>query len=119
VRLPHSTEPQTVRVRLAAKTVAFSADTLRTGDGTAAISLAGSLTPPRLPVLREAVEAALDQGCRRVELDAADLVYLDPEATRYLALLKQQRDFELRVTNAGGQVERELRDSELNQELVR
>ncbi|GAA3295605.1 hypothetical protein GCM10020218_106480 [Dactylosporangium vinaceum] len=65
------------------------------------------------------MEGALDHGCRRVELDAAALVYLDAEATRYLAWLKQERDFELRVTGAAGQPERELRDSELDQELVR
>nr|BFE57275.1 hypothetical protein GCM10020063_018010 [Dactylosporangium thailandense] len=119
VNLPHSTEPQTVRVRLTGPTVAFSADTLRIGDGTAKISLAGSLTPPRMEVLRSALDGALDHGCRRLELDAAGLVYLDPEATRYLAMLKQQREVELRVTGAAGQVERELRDSRLDQELVR
>ncbi|GAA3455382.1 AGE family epimerase/isomerase [Dactylosporangium matsuzakiense] len=119
VNLPHSTEPQAVRVRLAASTVAFSADTVRIGDGSATIRIAGSLTPPRLGIFKEAVEGALDHGCRRVELDAAALVYLDAEATRYLAWLKQERDFELRVTGAAGQPERELRDSELDQELVR
>ncbi|WP_433617986.1 AGE family epimerase/isomerase [Dactylosporangium sp. CA-139114] len=119
VNLPHSTEPQSVRVRLTGRTVAFSADTLRIGDGTAKISLAGSLTPPRMAVLRSALEGALEHGCRRLELDAAELVYLDPEATRYLAMLKQQREVELHVAGAAGQVEQELRDSRLDQELVR
>jgi mannose/cellobiose epimerase-like protein (N-acyl-D-glucosamine 2-epimerase family) len=119
VTLPHSTERQTVRVRLVAAAVAFSADTLEVTDGAARISLAGSLTPPRLQVLRDAVEGALDGGCTRITLEAADLVYLDAEGTRYLAYLKQHRDFALAVVGASGQVEAELRDSELNQELVR
>ena len=119
VTLPHSTERQTVRVRLVAAAVAFSADTLEVAGGAARISLAGSLTPQRLPVLREAVESALDSGCTRIVLEAADLVFLDAEGTRYLAYVKQQRDFALAVVGANGQVEAELRDSELNQELVR
>jgi hypothetical protein len=119
VNLPHTTEAQTVRVRLVSRAVTFSADTMGIEDGTARISLAGSLTPPGLGALRDAMEGALAQGSRRIELDATDLVYLDPEATRYLALLKQERDVELAVSGAAGQVAQELGDSELNQELVR
>jgi len=121
VNLPKGTEPQQVRVRIAAAAVAFSADTIDSGGpGRAArISLAGALSPDRLPVLREAMEAALDRGCRQVVLENRDLIYLDPQATRYLAVLKQQREFDLRCVGAAGQVEQELRDSELSQELAR
>jgi hypothetical protein len=119
VNLPHSTEQQKVRVRLVAAAVAFSADTLEITGGAARISLAGSLSPHRLPVLREQVEAALDAGCKRITLETGDLVYLDPEAIRYLAVVKQQRDFALAVTGAAGQVAQELNDSELDQELAR
>ncbi|GGK99667.1 AGE family epimerase/isomerase [Mangrovihabitans endophyticus] len=119
VTLPHSTAPQHVRVRLAASAVTFSADTLENVDGTARIALAGSLSPHRLPVLQRAMEDALTAGSTRIVLDATDLVYLASEATRYLAVLKQQRDFTLQVDGAAGQVAQELCDSELNQELVR
>jgi hypothetical protein len=54
-----------------------------------------------------------------VVLETGSLVYLDPEAVRYLATAKQHRDFQLTVTGAQGQVAAELASSELDQELVR
>jgi mannose/cellobiose epimerase-like protein (N-acyl-D-glucosamine 2-epimerase family) len=118
VNLPHSSQPQAVRVRLVAAATAFSADTLDIVGATARISLAGSLAAPRLSVLREQVEAALDGGCHAITLETADLVYLDQEAVRYLALTKQHRSFALSVTGAKGQVAELLHDSGLEQELV-
>ena len=118
VALPHSIEPQDVRVRLVAATCTFSADTLDVSGGIARITLAGSLSAQRLGVLREQLEGALDGGARTVVLEAEDLVYLDPEAVRYLAMAKQHRDFRLAVTGAHGQVADELAASELNEELV-
>src|SRR3954451_7092289 len=53
VTLPHSTDPQDVRVRLVSAACTFSADTLDVSDGVARISLAGSLSSRRLNVLRE------------------------------------------------------------------
>ena len=84
----------------------------------ARIALAGSLSAQRLDVLREQVDGALDGGARTVVLEADDLVYLDPEAVRYLAMAKQHRDFRLAVTGARGQVAELLTASELNEELV-
>ena len=118
VTLPHSIEPQDVRVRLVSATCTFSADTLDVSGGIARITLAGSLSAQRLNVLREQLEAALDGGAQTVVLETDDLVYLDPEAVRYLALAKQHRDFRLAVTGAHGQVAEELTASELNEELT-
>ena len=86
--------------------------------GIARITLAGSLSAQRVNVLREQLDGALDSGAQTVVLETDDLVYLDPEAVRYLALAKQHRDFRLAVTGAHGQVADELADSELNEELV-
>jgi hypothetical protein len=69
-------------------------------------------------VLRQQLDEALDRGARTVVLEVDDLVYLDPEAIRYLATTKQHRDFRLTVTGARGQVDDELAASELDQELV-
>lgn len=118
VTLPHSTERQDVRVRLVPAATAFSADTLDVSDGTARIALAGSLSAQRVNVLREQLEGALDGGAHTVVLETDDLVYLDPEAVRYLAVAKQHRDFRLAVTGAQGQVADELTDSEIIEELV-
>ncbi|BCJ50546.1 hypothetical protein Asp14428_20210 [Actinoplanes sp. NBRC 14428] len=119
VTLPHSTEPQQVRVRLTPAGCTFSADTLGISAGVVRISLAGSLGANQVGVLRDQVDEALDGGARTVVLEAGDLVYLDPEAVRYLATAKQHRDFQLTVTGARGQVAEELRASELDQELAR
>jgi mannose/cellobiose epimerase-like protein (N-acyl-D-glucosamine 2-epimerase family) len=118
VRLPRSKDPQAVRVRLAPVAVSFSADTLDTAGGTARISLSGTLGAGELAVLREQVEAALTAGCDTISIDATDLVYLDPQAVRYLALTKQHQDFALDISGAKGQVAQQLQDSELNQELA-
>jgi anti-anti-sigma regulatory factor len=118
VTLPHSLEPQDVRVRLVSASCTFSADTLDVSGGIARITLAGALSAQRLGVLREQLEGALDGGARTVVLEADDLVYLDPEAVRYLAMAKQHRDFRLAVTGAHGQVAEELVASELNEELA-
>jgi mannose/cellobiose epimerase-like protein (N-acyl-D-glucosamine 2-epimerase family)/anti-anti-sigma regulatory factor len=118
VTLPHSIEAQSVRVRLVSASCTFSADTLDITGGVARIALAGSLSAQRLGVLREQVEGALDGGARTIVLEAGALVYLDPEAVRYLALVKQHRDFRLAVTGARGQVTEILAASELNEELV-
>jgi mannose/cellobiose epimerase-like protein (N-acyl-D-glucosamine 2-epimerase family)/anti-anti-sigma regulatory factor len=118
VTLPHSLEPQAVRVRLVSASCTFSADTLDVSGGIARITLAGSLSAQRLGVLREQLEGALDGGARTVVLETDDLVYLDPEAVRYLAMAKQHRDFRLAVTGAHGQVAEELVTSELNEELA-
>ncbi|MFD0520077.1 STAS domain-containing protein [Paractinoplanes durhamensis] len=118
VRLPRSQEQQTVRVRLAPVSVSFSADTLDTTGGRAQISLLGTLAVADLSVLREQVEAALTAGCDTISFDVTDLVYLDPQAVRYLALTKQHREFTLDVIGAKGQVAQQLQDSELYQELA-
>jgi hypothetical protein len=118
VRLPRSQDPQAVRVRIAPVAVSFSADTLDTTGGHARISLLGTLGAADLAVLREQVEAALTAGCGTISIDATDLVYLDPQAVRYLALTKQHQDFALDFTGAKGQVAQILKDSELYQELA-
>jgi mannose/cellobiose epimerase-like protein (N-acyl-D-glucosamine 2-epimerase family) len=118
VQLPRSQTAQTVRVRLAPVAVTFSADTLDTTGGTAQIALAGTLGAGDLAGLREQVEAALSADCHTITIDATDLVYLDPQAVRYLTLTKQHQDFALRIDGAKGQVAQQLRDSELYQELV-
>ncbi|MET0426192.1 MAG: AGE family epimerase/isomerase [Actinoplanes sp.] len=118
VQMPRSKEPQSVRVRLAPVSVTFSADTLDTTGGTARIALSGTLGVDDLARLREQIEAALAANCDSIIIDAADLVYLDPQAVRYLALTKQHQDFALKITGAKGQVEQEIKDSEIYQELV-
>jgi hypothetical protein len=118
VQLPRSQAAQLVRVRLAPVAVTFSADTLDTTGGTARIALAGSLGAADLGKLREQIEAALIANCDTITIDVTDLVYLDPQAVRYLTLTKQHQDFALEITGAKGQVEQEVRDSELYQELV-
>lgn len=118
VTLPHSTDSQEVRVRLVPAACTFTADTRDTSGGVARITLAGSLSAQRVGVLRDELEPALDGGATTVVLEAGDLVYLDPEAVRYLALTKQHRDFRLAVTGAVGQVADELAGSELDQELA-
>ncbi|HET9517456.1 MAG TPA: AGE family epimerase/isomerase [Actinoplanes sp.] len=118
VTLPQSSEPLEVRVRLATADCTFTADTLEINGGVARIALIGSLGAQRLNVLREQVDGALNAGANTIVLDAADLVYLDPEAVRYLALTKQHRDFSLAIEGAAGQVAEVLAASELNQELV-
>jgi hypothetical protein len=118
VRLPHSTDTQQVRVRLTPTACTFSADTLDTSSGVARIALAGSLGATQLGTLRAELDAALDGGARAVVLETDALVYLDPEAVRYLATAKQHRDFQLTITGAQGQVAAEIHDSELDQELV-
>jgi hypothetical protein len=118
VRLPRSQDPQTVRVRLAPVAVSFSADTLDTTGGHARIALLGTLGAGDLAVLREQIEAALTAGCDTISIDATDLVYLDPQAVRYLAVTKQHQDFRLEVAGAKGQVAQQLQDSELYQELA-
>jgi hypothetical protein len=118
VRLPRSQDPQTVRVRMAPVAVSFSADTLDTTGGHARIALLGTLGAGDLSVLREQVEAAFAAGCDAISIDVTDLVYLDPQAVRYLALTKQHQDFALDVIGAKGQVAQEFQDSELYQELA-
>ena len=78
----------------------------------------GTLGAADLGVLREQVEAALTAGCDTISIDATDLVYLDPQAVRYLAVTKQHQDFALEFTGAKGQVAQELQDTELYQELA-
>jgi len=119
VRLPRSPDPQLVRVRLAPVAVSFSADTLNTADGHAEIALFGTLDAGDLTVLRAQIEAALTEGCTSISIDVSDLVYLDPQAVRYLAVTKQHQNFDLQITGAKGQVAQQLQDSELNQELVK
>ena len=119
VTLPHSTEPQEVRVRLVGAACSFSADVLEVSGGVARISLAGSLGATQVDALRRQLDGVLDGGVRSVVLETGSLVYLDPEAVRYLATAKQHRDFQLTVTGAQGQVAAELASSELDQELVR
>jgi hypothetical protein len=119
VTLPHSQEPQVVRVRIAPAGTKFSADTVDSTNGTVRISLAGSLRADQLSVLTGQVEAALSGGAKSIVLEAADLTYLDPEAVRYLAMTRQHHDFALSVSGAGGQVAQLLTDSELGQELNR
>jgi hypothetical protein len=118
VRLPRSQDPQVVRVRLAPVAVTFSADTIDTTGATARISLAGTLGAGDLAVLREQVEAALTADCGTIVIDVEDLVYLDPQAVRYLAVTKQHQDFALQINGAKGQVAQQLKDSELDQELA-
>ncbi|MET0496022.1 MAG: hypothetical protein ABW000_23080, partial [Actinoplanes sp.] len=118
VQIPRSKDPQSVRVRLAPVSVTFSADTLDTTGGTARIALSGTLGVDDLARLREQIEAAVAANCDSIIIDAADLVYLDPQAVRYLALTKQHQDFALKITGAKGQVEQEIKDSEIYQELV-
>jgi mannose/cellobiose epimerase-like protein (N-acyl-D-glucosamine 2-epimerase family) len=118
VTLPHSTEIQQVRVRLTTAACTFSADTLDISAGVARLALAGSLSAAQVDVLRHQLDEALDRGATTVVLETADLVYLAPEAIRYLATAKQHRDFRLSVTGARGQVAGELAASELDQELV-
>jgi mannose/cellobiose epimerase-like protein (N-acyl-D-glucosamine 2-epimerase family) len=118
VTLPHSTGVQQVRVRLAPAACTFSADTLDVSDGVARLALTGSLGAAQVGVLRREVDAALDGGAGAVVLDVGSLVYLDPEAVRYLATTLQHREFRLTVTGAQGQVADELRASELDQELA-
>ena len=118
VTLPRSTAPQVVRIRLAPAAVGFSADLLDAADGLARLSLAGACGAADLPTLREQFEAALATGCHSLSIDLTDLVYLDPEAVRYLALTKQHNEVTLTVLGARGQVAEELRDSELDQELA-
>ena len=118
VRLPRSQTAQVVRVRLAPVAVTFSADVLDTAGGTASISLSGSLTAEDLHKLRAQVEAAFTANCDTISIDVTDLVYLDPQAVRYLALTKQHRDFALEIIGAKGQVAQQIQDSELFQELV-
>jgi anti-anti-sigma regulatory factor len=118
VTLPHSKDPQTVRVRLVTTATVFSADTVDAVSDNVRIALAGSLGAQRLPVLQDQVQAALDGGCSTLVLDVQDLVYLDIEAVRYLAMLKQHHDIALSIAGAQAQVAQILRDSELDQELV-
>ncbi|GAA0812822.1 AGE family epimerase/isomerase [Spirilliplanes yamanashiensis] len=118
VTLPHSIEPQQVRVRLAPAACTFSADTVDTSGGVARIALAGSLGADQVGVLRGQLDEALDGGAATVVLETDALVYLDPAGIRYLATTKQHRDFRLTVTGARGQVAEELAASELDQELV-
>jgi mannose/cellobiose epimerase-like protein (N-acyl-D-glucosamine 2-epimerase family) len=118
VKLPRSQEAQAVRVRVAPAAVTFSADMLDIAGGTARLSLAGSLGAADLRVLSEQVEAALAARCQAITMDVTDLVYLDPEAVRYVAVTKQHQDFALRIIGAKGQVAQQLRDSELYQELA-
>jgi anti-anti-sigma regulatory factor len=103
---------------MAPVSVSFSADTIDTTGGRAQIALLGTLGAADLSVLREQVEAALSAGSDAITIDMTDLVYLDPQAVRYLALTKQHRDFVLEVTGAKGQVAQQLQDSELYQELA-
>jgi hypothetical protein len=118
VRLPRSQNQQVVRVRMAPVAVSFSADTLDTTGGQAQIVLLGTLGAADLSVLRDQIEAALTAGCDKISIEMTDLVYLDPQAVRYLALTKQHQDFALEVTGAQGQVAQQLQDSELYQELA-
>jgi len=107
-----------VRVRMVPASVNFSADTLGATGGRAQISLLGTLTSADLSVLFEQVEAALAAGSDTISIDMTDLVYLDPQAVRYLTLTKQHREFTLDITGAKGQVAQQLQDSELYQELA-
>jgi mannose/cellobiose epimerase-like protein (N-acyl-D-glucosamine 2-epimerase family) len=118
IALPHSTEPPTIRVRVAPAAVTFSADTLDTTGHNAEISLSGTLGADGLSALRTQIDAALSAGCTSIVIDATDLVYLDPQAVRYLAMTKQHQDVLLSVIGAKGQVAQEIKDSELDQELA-
>jgi mannose/cellobiose epimerase-like protein (N-acyl-D-glucosamine 2-epimerase family) len=119
VRLPDGLPEMKVRVRLVPAQVVFSADLLDLTNGTARISLAGSLGPEGLPILQEQVGGAIAAGCAALVLEVSDLVYLAPEGVRYLALTKQHQgpDFALSFAGVRGQVEAVLRDSELDQEV--
>ncbi|MBT8227805.1 MAG: AGE family epimerase/isomerase [Dactylosporangium sp.] len=119
VQLPHGQKPLSVRVRLAPAATTISADVLESTGSTTRISLAGSLHADGLDTLRNLVEPAIASGCTSLVLELDDLTYLGSEATRYLAMLKQQHPIALTVTGATGQPAQELVDSELDQELTR
>src|SRR5690606_35420051 len=66
VKLPSTGGQLKVRVRLVPAAVTFTADLLEVTEGTATISLAGSLTVDSITVLREQIDAAVQQGAKAI-----------------------------------------------------
>ncbi|MFC4063386.1 AGE family epimerase/isomerase [Actinoplanes subglobosus] len=118
VTLPHSDQAQTVRVRLTPAGLTFSADLTSTDGGRAEIALAGTLSLTTLPQLHDRLAEARDAGCTAIMLDAADLMHIDGEAVRDLAMTRQHENYTLTVVNAAGQPAEQLNDTELIQELA-
>ncbi|GAA2708253.1 AGE family epimerase/isomerase [Actinoplanes palleronii] len=118
VTLPHSDQPQTVRVRMTPVGVAFSADLIGTDGDRADLALAGTLGLDGLPALHERLAEAQAAGCTTMVLDVHDLRHLDPAAARDLAVTRQHAGFALTLVNAVGQVAEQLKDSDLGSELA-
>jgi anti-anti-sigma regulatory factor len=117
VRLPASSTPLKVRVRLAPAGAGFDAELVSEKDGAAVLALRGALEADNVADLKLAVEKC--HGLRRLTLDVADLKTLGQAALRYLAFYRQCAggDFTLRLRGAKGAVEKAIRDSELAEAL--
>ena len=120
VKLPTDLAEMKVRVRLVPTGVNFSADLTEVVDGTAKISLAGSLNRPGIEYLEAQIDAARKQNVRAIEFQAHELTEISPEAIRYLIIAKQHSGAGLAITMVGANeaVTTALQESELSQEIT-
>ncbi len=109
-----------MRVRLTQAEVRFNADLLGVEGGTARIALIGALGPHDLKYLDAAMQEALAAGANGLEIDAAALVSLCPEALRYLVFRKQKAgaDFDIVLKDANEAVAGAVRAAEFDEEIT-
>lgn len=120
VQLPEGHGDIKVRVRLTPTGVRFSADVLSVEDGIARISLNGSLSAHDMRYLDEAIQAALSQGARALDLDCAELTDICSEGLRYLVFRKQKAGSDFRITarNVQPAVADAIRGAEFDEEIT-
>lgn len=119
VTLPEDHGDIRVRVRITPAEVRFSADMLGVTAGVASLTLAGALTAHDVRYLDEAMDSAMAGSARALDLDAAGLESICPEALRDLVFRKQKAgsDFAIKLRNARPAVAAAVRDAEFDEEI--
>ncbi len=120
VKVPSTGGKLKIRVRLVPVAVTFTADLLEVRDGTATISLAGSLTAESLDCLRDQVTAAVGQGARAIVFEADYLEAVSEEGLRVLAFTKQKlgANFDVTLVGACDGVKTAIAESGIVDEIV-
>jgi hypothetical protein len=119
VQLPEGHGDIRVRVRLSPAALRFSADLLRMDGGVASLALSGALTAHDVRYLDEAMTSAFAGHASGLDLDAADLESICPEALRGLVFRKQKAGgaFAIRLRNARPEVAAAVKDAEFDEEI--
>jgi mannose/cellobiose epimerase-like protein (N-acyl-D-glucosamine 2-epimerase family) len=119
VKLPEGHGDIRVRVRLSPADVRFSADMLRMDGGVASLALSGALTAHDVRYLDEAMTSAMAGHASGLDLDAADLESICPEALRDLVFRKQKAgaNFAIKLRNASPAVAAAVKDAAFDEEI--